>query len=206
MADGEVVAGQMMARDLKAWVCFEDEAGQSLRPPKARTWSRRGHTPVTSVTGKGSGRVSMAGLIATRPGLRTRLFFRIRVYHGRKREPKGLGEADYMHLLCAVHAQLRAPLILIWDNLNHHVSVAMRAFVDDHDWLSVVQLPAYAPELNPTEGVWSHLKRGIGNLAACDIDQLAAIVRTRLKSMQYRPALLDAFIAETGLALQPQPP
>ncbi len=50
------------------------------------------------------------------------------------------------------------------------------------------------------------LKRGLGNIAACGIDQLAAIVRTRLKSMQYRPALLDGFIAETGLILQPQPP
>jgi hypothetical protein len=46
----------------------------------------------------------------------------------------------------------------------------------------------------------------LGNLAACGIDQLAAIVRTRLKSMQYRPGLLDAFIVETGLAVQPQPP
>lgn len=201
-----MVAGQMMARDLQAWVCFEDEAGQSLRPPKARTWSRRGHTPVVSVSGKGSGRVSVAGLIATRPGLRTRLSFRIRVYHGRKHEPKGLREADYIGLLCAVHTQLRAPIILVWDNINHHVSAVMRAFVDAHDWLTVVQLPAYAPELNPTEGVWSHLKRGLGNLAACSTDQLAAIVRTRLKSLQYHPALLDAFIAETGLALQPQPP
>jgi len=148
----------------------------------------------------------MAGLIATRPGLRTRLFYRIHVYHGRKREPKGLGEADYMRLLCAVHTQLRAPLILIWDNLNHHVSAAMRQFVADHAWLRVVQLPAYAPELNPTEGVWSHVKRGLGNLAACGIDQLATIVRTRLKTIQYRPGLINAFITETGLVIQPQPP
>ena len=46
----------------------------------------------------------------------------------------------------------------------------MRAFVAAHDWLSVVQLPAYTPELNPAEGVWSHLKRGLGNLAACSTD------------------------------------
>ena len=46
---------------------------------EARTWSRRGVTLVVSVSGKGSGRVSMAGLVATRPGLRTRLFYRIRV-------------------------------------------------------------------------------------------------------------------------------
>jgi hypothetical protein len=40
----------------------------------------------------------------------------------------------------------------------------------------------------------------------CGIDQLAAITRTRLKCIQYRPALIDAFIAETGLVIQPQPP
>jgi putative transposase len=46
----------------------------------------------------------------------------------------------------------------------------------------------------------------LGNLAAYGIDQPATIVRTRLKSMQYLPGLLDAFIAETSLAVQPRPP
>jgi putative transposase len=158
------------------------------------------------VSGKGSGRVSMAGLIAARPGLRTRLFYRIHVHHGRKRESKGLGEDDYIRLLCAVHTQLHAPIILVWDNLNQHVSTAMRQFVAGHDWLTVVQLPAYAPELNPAEGVWSHVKRGLGNLAGCGIDQLGATVRTRLKRIQYRPGLIDAFVAETGLVFEAQPP
>jgi hypothetical protein len=206
VAAGDVVTGQILARESRAWVCFEDESGQSVRPPKARTWGRRGRTPVVGVSGKGSGRVSVAGLIAVRPGLRTRLFYRMRVYHGRRNEPKGLRESDYIGLLTAVHAQLRAPLILVWDNLHHHVSADMRAFVDGHDWLTVVQLPAYAPELNPAEGVWSHLKRGLGNLATGSIDQLAVLVRSRLKSMQYRPGLLDGFIAATGLVIQPQPP
>lgn len=150
--------------------------------------------------------MSAAGLIATRPGLRTRLFFRLHVYHGRTSERKGFDERDYIGLLRAVHAQLRAPIILIWDNLNHHVSAPMRQFVADHDWLTVVQLPSYAPELDPVEGLWSHVKRGLGNLAACTIDQLAAIVRTRLKSIQYRPGLIDGFIAETGLVIAPRPP
>jgi hypothetical protein len=35
-----------MAADLGAWLVFEDESGQGLRPPKGRTWGRRGHTPV----------------------------------------------------------------------------------------------------------------------------------------------------------------
>jgi putative transposase len=45
-----------------AYLCFEDEAGQNLRPPKARTWAPCGHTPVVRVSGKGSGRVPVAGL------------------------------------------------------------------------------------------------------------------------------------------------
>ena len=39
-------------------------------PAKARTWARRGHTPVVTVCGKGSGRVSVAGLVCLRPGAR----------------------------------------------------------------------------------------------------------------------------------------
>lgn len=206
MARRDVVTGQTLAHELGAFICFEDEAGQSLRPPKARTWARRGRTPSVRVTGKGSGRVSMAGLIATRPGLRTRLFYRIHVYHGRKGEPKGLGEADYQRLLCATHAQLRAPLIVVWDNLHHHVSPGMRAFVAAHDWLTVVQLPSYAPDLNPTEGVWAHLKRDLGNLTARSLDHLAITVKTLLKRIQYRPTLLDGFIAATGLVITTQPP
>jgi hypothetical protein len=53
---------------LGAWLCFEDESGQGLRPPKGRTWGRRGHTPVVRVTARSSKRVSVAALIATRPG------------------------------------------------------------------------------------------------------------------------------------------
>ena len=78
-----------------AWICFEDEAGQNLRPPKARTWARRGHTPVVTVCGKGSGRVSVAGLVCLRPGARGHLFYRVRIHRGRKGERRSMSEADY---------------------------------------------------------------------------------------------------------------
>jgi transposase len=201
-----VAAGKTTAAAHAAWICFEDEAGQSLRPPKARTWARRGQTPVLAVSGKGSGRVSMAGLVCAKLGERTRLFYRMLVYHRRKGEPKGLSECDFAELLCAAHHQLRAPIVVVWDNTSTHSSEAMQDFIDSHDWLTVYRLPTYAPELNPTEGVWSHVKRGLGNLAARGIDQLATTVKTLLKRIQYRPGLIDGFIAETGLVIQPQPP
>ena len=86
MAGGDLGEGTRLAAATRAWICFEDEAGQSLRPPKARTWARRGHTPVVKVSGKGSGRVSVAGLVCLRPGARGHLFYRVRVHRGRKGE------------------------------------------------------------------------------------------------------------------------
>jgi DDE superfamily endonuclease len=191
-----------------AYLCFEDEAGQSLRPPKARTWARRGRTPVAVVSGKGSGRVSAAGMTCYRPGARSRFFYRTRVHTGRKGERRSMSEADYATLITAAHHELHAPLILCWDNLNTHVSGLMRTFIETHgQWLTVARLPAYAPELNPVEGAWSAMKASLGNLGSCrNPGQLAVIVKNRLKRIQYRPGLIDGFLAQTGLSIEPEPP
>ena len=55
----------------------------------------------------------------------------------------------------------------------------------------------------PTEPVWSHLKRSLANLVKQDINQLTALVKSRLRRMQYRPGLLDGFLAKTRLDLTP---
>jgi DDE superfamily endonuclease len=179
-----------------------------MRPPKARTWARRGCPPVAVVSGKGSGRVSVAGLTCYRPGERSRFFYRIRLHTGRKGERRSLSEADYAGLVTAAHTQLHAPLILVWDNLNTHVSAVMRTLLQPHqDWLTVVRLPAYAPDLNPVEGARANMKNSPGNLGSCStVRQLAAIMKNRLKRIQYRPALIDGFLAQAGLSLEPEPP
>jgi hypothetical protein len=50
------------------------------------------------------------------------------------------------------------------------------------------------------------MKNGLGNLAVRDADQLAAVVKARLKQIQYRPELIGGFLAQTGLTLEPGPP
>lgn len=203
MASGGVAGGKRIAAERGAWLCFEDEAGQTLRPPKARTWGRCGRTPVVAVSGKGSGRVSIAGLVCLRPGQRSRLIYRTRTHRGRKGERRSFAEADYAALLDAAHQQLGGPIVVIWDNLNTHRSAAMRELIDARDWLHVIRLPAYAPELNPVEHVWSQVKRGLGNLLVWGLDELVAVVKNRLKRVQYRPELIDGFLAHTGLDLEP---
>ncbi|MFI6451460.1 transposase [Streptosporangium amethystogenes] len=187
-----------------AWVVFVDESGRSLRPPKGRTWAPRGQTPILRVSGKGSGRVSIAGLVCIKPGMRTRLMYRTITYHRRKGEKKGFGPGDFAALLTAAHHQLGGPILVVWDGLPAHVCAATRTFIDAHaDWLLVYRFPAYAPELNPAEGVWACLRDKLLNLTVGGIDQLTLIIRSRLKQMQYQPTLLNGFVAETRLALQP---
>jgi hypothetical protein len=199
-----VAGGKKTAADLGGWICFEDESGQGLRPPKGRSWGRRGHTPVVTVTGGSNKRVSLAALIAVRPGCRPRLIYRVhRARRRRGDKRKGFTEADYAALLDAAHQQLGGALVVVWDNLNTHVSAAMSELISARDWLTVFQLPPYAHELNPVELVWSHLKRSLANLAKRSLAELTSLVKTRLRRMQYRPGLLDGFLASTRLDLTP---
>ncbi|MFF4121114.1 transposase [Streptomyces sp. NPDC001714] len=103
----------------------------------------------------------------------------------------------------AAHQQLGGPIVLVWDNLNTHVSRTMHGLIAARLWLTVYQLPPYAPEFNPVEGVWSHLKKSLANLTKHSLDQLTTLVKTRLKRMQYRPRLIEGLIAKTGLNIQP---
>jgi transposase len=157
---------------------------------------------VVTVTGGSNKRVSLAALIAVKEGLRPRLVFRVHAARrGDKR--KGFTEAGYARLLDAAHQQLSGPLVLVWDNLNTHVSKAMRRLVAARDWLTVFQLPAYASELNPVESVWALLKRSLANLVKRSLSELTTLVKTQLRRIQYRPGLLEAFLARTRLDLTP---
>ena len=199
-----VTGGKRTAAGLGAWLCFEDESGQGLGPPRGCTWGRRGCTPVVRVTGGSNKRVSLAALIAIKPGCGTRLIYRVHAGRSlRKDQRKGFTETDYARLLDAAHQQLGGPLVVVWDNLNTHVSRAMRELVAARDWLTVFQLPPYASELNPVESVWSHLKRSLANLAKRDIAQLTSLVKTRLRRMQYQPGLVEGFLAGIRLDLTP---
>jgi hypothetical protein len=176
----------------------------------------------------GSGRISVAGLFCVRPhhnpghspsndsgndsgdgpGSRPRWLYRIKI-HRRARKGKAarrsFAETDYAALLDAAHRTLGTDIVLIWDNLNTHLSATMRTLITRRPWLHIIQLPAYAPDLNPTEGVWSHVKHSLGNLAVTNVDHLATLVRKRLKRIQNRPTLLTGILAHTGLTLDPPP-
>ncbi|WP_346268777.1 transposase [Streptomyces sp. So13.3] len=62
------------------------------------------------MTAAGSKRVSLAGLICTKPGHRARLVYRTHIDRGpRKDRRKGFTETEYIRLLDAAHQQLDSP-------------------------------------------------------------------------------------------------
>ncbi|GAA2340193.1 hypothetical protein GCM10010431_74550 [Streptomyces kunmingensis] len=82
----------------------------------------------------------------------------------------------------------------------------MRQYAAEHDWLTIIQLPSYAPDLNPVEGIWSLLRRGpLANAAFHDDDHLERTLRRGLRHIQLRPNLIDGCLAGTGLVLSRHP-
>ena len=78
------------ARDLGAYVCFEDEAGQGLRPPKGRTWAPRGSPPAGEGARRGPAGSASPGWSCYRPGDRPHFYYQLLVYRRRKGEPQGI--------------------------------------------------------------------------------------------------------------------
>jgi DDE superfamily endonuclease len=159
---------------------------------------------VVRVTAAISPRLSVAALLAIKPGSRPRLIYRThRGGRGGMSRRKGFTEAEYAALLDAAHRQLGGPIVLVWNNLSTHTSKAMAELIAARPWLTVYRLPPYAHELNPVEPVWAHLKRSLANLTKHTLAALTALVKTRLKRMQYRPGLLAGFLTSTGLEFGP---
>jgi hypothetical protein len=91
-----------------------------------------------------------------------------------------------------------------WADLTIHLAPELAEFAEENKaWLQICRLPAYAPDMNPAEGIWSLLKRSMVNFAAADVNGLVRIIKRKLKKIQYRPHLIDGCLAATGLKIEP---
>ena len=102
VAGGDLARGKSTAADLGAWLVFEDQFGQG--PGRRKDAPRAAAAaPWSAVTGGSNTRISLAALIAARPGGQPRLIYRTHLggrWHGQR---KGFTETDYARLLDAAH-------------------------------------------------------------------------------------------------------
>jgi transposase len=96
-------------------------------------------------------------------------------------------------------------VVLLWDGLSAHWSTKMRAFLDSQrDWLRAERLPAYAPELNPVEGLWANLKDlELANRPTTTLAEVADATEQGIQRICKHDSLAVGFLAHTGLSLDP---
>jgi hypothetical protein len=92
---------------------------------------------------------------------------------------------------------------LLWDGLPAHRSNKMQAFVaSQRHWLVVERLPAYAPELNPVEGLWSSLKAvELANLTSPTLAEVITQAHRGIQRVRSTPHLAYALLRHTGLSV-----
>ena len=109
---------------------------------------------------------------------------------------------DVVRFLKLLHRHLPGPLIVLWDGVNPHRSRETRRFTEASAWLTVLRLPAYAPDLNPVEGSWSWFKRTVvGNFCPRDHTALRHTLRRARRRLTRQRPLLLGFLHKSGLCL-----
>lgn len=138
---------RVRARKRGAKIFFLDEAGVRSDQVLGRTWAPRGKTPEVPTSGQ---RQSVNAISAVNP----RGDFWYEVYTER------LNRDSFQRLLKNFLRGRRDPVFLVLDKHPAHVARDVAAFVQSkRGRLELHFLPGYAPELNPDEFVWNHLKR-----------------------------------------------
>ncbi|MFJ4776527.1 transposase [Streptomyces sp. NPDC088762] len=206
MEEGGVAPGNSLAAACGAWIVFEHEAGFSMTLPRARTWGRREQIPLIRVRGRCRRRTSVAALCCYKSGEKSRLIHRPRTHLQLQGARKSFSWKDHRDLLVRAHIQLDGPIVVVWDNLNTHLAAGLKRYEAEHDWLTTVRLPPYAPDLNPVEAIWSLVRRAMANTAFATPDDRDRKLRHELRRTQLRPHLIDGCLTATNLAINPPPP
>jgi len=168
----------------------------SLLPNVRRTWAPRGRPPVLRHHFNWK-RASMAGALCYgNRGGGAKLCFHV--------QPGNYDTDSLIQVLDELRRFLGGQkATLLWDGLGAHRSRAMQAFlVTQRDWLVVERLPAYAPDLNPVEALWSNLKGvELANLAGDTLAEVIAAAERGIQRIRATHWLPYSFLRHCGLSL-----
>jgi len=183
-----VAANKKSARRRRAHLVLIDESGFLMSPLVRRTLAHRGHTPILKTKASHRERVSATAALTLSP-LRRRRGLYWQTYP--RSFVNATRSAEFLRRLLRY---LRGPVIVVWDGGPMHKGQAIRQLLHDYPRLSLQRLPPYAPELNPVEALWNHLKYGkLANFLPDDVIQLNAVVRNRLNHAKCSPDRIRSF-------------
>jgi transposase len=181
-----------IARQAKASggeVYFWDESGFRADAVHGRTWGRKGQTPVVERPGQRQS-ISAASAVNARGA------FWYCTYQG------GLNAELFVALLRKMMRRRSKPVHLVIDGLPAHKTALVKAYVASTDGMLTLHfLPGYAPELNPDELVWSHMKRtGVARAPLRRGEKLRDKIEAQLAAIKRMPQLVRSFFQAPTVA------
>jgi transposase len=181
-----------IARQAKAdggEVYFWDESGFRADTVHGKTWGLKGQTPIIERPGQRQS-ISAASAVSARGG------FWYCTYQG------GLNAELFVALLRRMMKGRSKPVHLVVDGLPAHKTALVKAHVaSTNGMLTLHILPGYAPELNPDELVWSHMKRtGVARSPLRQGEKLADKVEAQLAAIKRLPQLVRSFFQAPSVA------
>jgi transposase len=177
------------AKRRRAKIFFLDEAGVRSDQVLGRTWGLRGHTPEVATSGK---RQSVSAISA----VNALGEFWFEIYSER------LNGSKFVELLKHFMRGRKYPVFLVLDGHPAHIAKVVAQYVQSlKGRLELHFLPGYAPELNPDEFVWNHLKRqGVSKKPLRKDESLRERVQADLAEVKSRPALVRSFFRAPSVA------
>jgi transposase len=189
VASRDLARPSSKARAEDRTILFVDEAGFYLLPFVTRTYAPIGQTPVLRAP---LSHDHLSVISAVTPD--GRLFT-----HMQEDAFKGPTVVAFLRQLLR---QVRGKLLVIWDGASIHRAQPVKDFLaaGAGKRLHLARLPAYAPDLNPAEGVWNLLKRGeLKNRCCHDLDELRWELGLAIRRLRRKPDRLLACFRHAGL-------
>ena len=181
----------------RAHLALLDESGFMLTPVVRRTMAPRGETPILNCSDNRD-RLSVISAItlspqARRVGLHFMLLGKNENFHGE----------EVVLFLQQLKGEVGGPWTIVWDRSKiHSKSKVVKAWLGKHPEVVVEDFPAYAPDANPDEDVWSWTKYGrLCNLAPSDVTELREQIVDTLMELKHQPQLLISFILHARVPL-----
>ena len=96
----------------------------------------------------------------------------------------------------------RKPVHLVVDGLPAHKTALVKAYVQSTNGLLTLHfLPGYAPDLNPDEAVWNHMKRtGVARTPLRKGERLTDKIEDQLAKIKKAPRLVRSFFKMPSVA------
>lgn len=170
-------------------IVFVDETAFYMTPTVVKTWSRIRRTPLLSGPVRRDHLSVIGGLT-----LQGSLYIQVR--------PWSIDAQAAVRFVRHLLMHIPDRILLLWDSARIHRSAELDEFrkLDTIDRLAIEHFPPYAPEVDPQEYVWQHLKHvDLRNLTSYSIDELWDHLDDATKRLRGRVGLLKNLSTHAGL-------